>query len=97
MGREYAEMGQRIAEQVRESVRQSLDESGIHGHGRHRHFGFHFGRHRHGVDFEPRETRGEEKPRGPAAGTPERQAILDAIARGELSVDEAVKKLIGEE
>lgn len=92
----YAQMGQRIAEQVRESVRQSLDESGIRGYGRHRHFGFRFGGHRHKHDFEPGETRKEEKPHGPAAGTPERQAILDSIARGELGVDEAIKKLTGE-
>jgi hypothetical protein len=39
----------------------------------------------------------EQEPRGPVARTPERQAILDAIARGELSVDDAIKKLTSEE
>lgn len=45
---------------------------------------------------ESSEAPAEEKPRGPVAGSPERKAILDAIARGELSVDEAIRKLTGE-
>jgi hypothetical protein len=39
----------------------------------------------------------EVKSSGPAAGSPERQAILDAIARGELSVDDAIRKIRGED
>ena len=89
----YGDMGRQIAEQVRESVEQSLNESGIRHHGKYRHFGFRF----HGRDDAASEERAPDKPRGPAAGTPERQAILDAIARGELSVDDAIKKLTGEE
>lgn len=38
----------------------------------------------------------EPKPSGPPAGSPERKAILDAIARGEISVDDAIRKLNGE-
>ncbi len=97
MGREYAEMGRQIADQVKESVEQSLNESGIRRHGRHQYSGFPFDGRRRDRDAAPREPHAEEKPRGPAAGTPERQAILDAIARGELNVDEAIKKLTGEE
>jgi Putative adhesin len=96
MGREYAEMGHQIAEQVRESVQQSLGEFGMRDHRSHPPFGFRFGGHRRERDTAPREPHAEEKPRGPAAGTPERQAILDAIARGELNVDDAIKKLTGE-
>ena len=92
----YGDMGRRIAEQVRESVQQSLEHSGIRVRGWHRHFGFQFGGRRHHRESDRHEERAEQKPRGPAAGTPERQAILDAIARGELSVDEAINKLTGE-
>ncbi len=88
-------MGRQIAEQVRESVEQSLHESGIRHHGKHRPFGFRY--HGRDRDTAAREERAADKPHGPAAGTPERQAILDAIARGELSVDEAIKKLSGEQ
>ncbi len=88
-------MGRQIAEQVRESVEQSLNESGIRHHGKYHHFGFRF--HERDRDNAAREEHAPDQPRGPAAGTPERQAILDAIARGELSVDDAIKKLTGEE
>lgn len=104
--REFADMGQRIAREVRESMRDSMRDSiresvrGARGMMRpkikiEKHFDKH---HRHrdeeraeGIHVE------EQKPRGPAAGSPERQAILDAIARGELNVDDAIKKLRGEE
>lgn len=90
----YAQMGRRISDEVRQSVRASLAEAGIHEHRRKHHW-------RVGVgicddETAPREEPVEEKPRGPAAGSPERQAILDAIARGELNVDDAIKKLRGE-
>jgi DUF4097 and DUF4098 domain-containing protein YvlB len=90
----YAQMGRRIAEQVRASVHASLAEAGIHEHRRK-----HLWRIGLGIDDDEVATREEpveEKPRGPAAGSPERQAILDAIARGELGVDDAIKKLRGE-
>jgi len=92
--RQYAEMGRRIAEEVRQSVRASLAEAGMREHRRKHHW-------RIGIGIGDEETRPREeplaeKPRGPAAGSPERQAILDAIARGELSVDDAIKKLRGE-
>ena len=90
----YAEMGRRIAEEVRESVHASLAEAGIHEHRRK-----HYWRVGVGIDGDevaPREEPAEEKPRGPVAGSPARQAILDAIARGELNVDDAIKKLRGE-
>jgi hypothetical protein len=90
---QYAEMGRRIAEEVRESVHASLAEAGIHEHRRKHHW-------RVGIglddDVAAREEPREEQPRGPAAGSPERKAILDAIARGELNVDDAIKKLRGE-
>lgn len=103
--REFADMGQRIAREVRESMRDSMRDSiresvrGARGMMRpkikiEKHFGRH---HRHDHEDRVEEIRDEEKkPRGPAAGSPERQAILDAIARGELNVDDAIKKLRGE-
>ena len=91
----YGDLGRQIAEQVRESVHKSLADSGIPRHRKHHRVEFRFGGRRHG-ESQPREEQVEQKPRGPAAGTPERQAILDAIARGEMSVDEAIQKLTGE-
>jgi hypothetical protein len=105
MGQEYAEMGRRIAEDVKQSVKESLHTSlernlGAHGrHERHRH------ERRHVVivhqDDASDQVRTQEPvqaaPRGPAPGSPERQAILDAISRGEMNVDDAIKKLSGEE
>jgi len=89
----YRKMGQRLAEQVRASVRASLADAGIQPHRHKRHW-------RIGIGIDDSETLQEEplanKPRGPASGSPERQAILDAIARGELNVDDAIKKLRGE-
>jgi hypothetical protein len=98
-GAPFARMGQQIAAEVQQSVRQSTGGFGFPGrHGKH---GWMFKMRRHGHqhkhDREPAEGRVEDKPRGPAAGSPERQAILDAIARGELSVDDAIRKLTGEE
>jgi DUF4097 and DUF4098 domain-containing protein YvlB len=91
---QYSQMGRRIADEVRQSVRASLAGAGIHEHRRKHHWRVGIG----GCDDEsaPREEPAEEKPRGPVAGSPERQAILDAIARGELNVDDAIKKLRGE-
>jgi len=48
-------------------------------------------------DETPTQEPVQAAPRGPAPGSPERQAILDAIARGEMNVDDAIKKLTGEE
>ena len=87
---------------MRDSMRDSIRESmrGVPGTMRpkikiEKHFGR---RHRHHDEEREEEIRMEEqKPHGPAAGSPERQAILDAIARGELNVDDAIKKLRGEE
>ncbi len=90
---QYAEMGRRIAEEVRQSVHASLAEAGIREHRRKHHWRIGIGI---ADDDAPRAEPVAEKPRGPAAGSPERQAILDAIARGELSVDDAIKKLRGE-
>ena len=56
--------------------------------------------HRYGYDkdrVEKSQDAKDAKPRGPAAGSPERAAILDAIARGELNVEDAIKKLREEE
>ncbi|MGE5263949.1 MAG: hypothetical protein ACM3S0_11260, partial [Acidobacteriota bacterium] len=93
MGQDFAEMGRRIAEETRQSVEESLAGFGIHHHGRHhphRRMGH---AEREAQRPEPPE---ETKPRGPEAGSAERQAILDAIARGELSVDDAIRKIRGE-
>jgi len=104
--REFADMGQRIAREVRESMRDSMRDSiresvrGARGIMRpkikiEKHLGRH---HRHHGEEREEEIRvDEQKPHGPAAGSSERQAILDAIARGELNVDDAIKKLRGEE
>ncbi len=119
----FAGMGQRIAEDVRRSVEESMKGTPwskpghwdwIFGHERRK--GHEHKHHKHWKGFagspfvseEPPPAEGaptaEEtppmearEPRGPAAGSPERKAILDAIARGELSVDEAIRKLTGEE
>lgn len=89
MGKEYKDLGRQISEEVKQSVNASLGKWGIH-HGR-RHHHIHASRQEETVEVEP-----EEPARGPAAGSPERQAILDAIARGELSVDEAIRRINGE-
>ena len=90
----YGDLGRHIAEQVRKSIHQSWEDSDIPRRSKSHHVEFRFAGRRRG-ETQPREER-TEKPRGPAAGTPERQAILDAIARGELSVDAAIQKLTGE-
>lgn len=88
MGQQWQEMGQRIAEEVHESVQESLRGMGGPHHGP---------RHRRGNEVDEYETPAEEKSRGPAPGSPERKEILDAIARGELSVDDAIRKLRGDD
>ena len=101
----FADMGQRIAAEVRKSVNESLADMPMpevrtgrhhfqirmHRPGRH-----HEHRHDREEEYESREEPAEEEATGPVAGSPERKAILDAIARGELSVDDAIKKLTGE-
>ncbi len=88
MGQQWRDMGQQIAQEVQESVQESLRGAGISHHGR---------RHRFGAEVDEFETPAEEKSRGPAPGSPERKKILDAIARGELNVDDAIRKLRGED
>lgn len=95
MGQDYAEMGRQIAEEARRSVQESLARSGIHA--RHHPHHEHGRRTRRSEDTDIPEPPRETKPSGPAAGSPERQAILDAIARGELSVDDAIRKIRGED
>lgn len=104
-GADLGRLGRRIAADVkhsiRASVRQTLRESlGDMRRSKERaklraEIRLHRGEHHreHVAHAEPSET----KPHGPAAGSPERQAILDAIARGEMNVDEAIRKLTGEE
>lgn len=102
MGQEIAEKvrasvgemprGHAIAEQVRESVRASLGD--WKRHGRHRII---IRKHHHPDEDETAfEEPLEETPPKPTLTSAERQAILDAIAHGELSVDDAIKKLRGE-
>ncbi|MBI5651906.1 MAG: DUF4097 family beta strand repeat protein [Chloroflexi bacterium] len=99
--REFAEMGQRIAKEVRESVRASLGDVRVKARvGKHQ-FGFHGFRHRHPEPPIPPippipPMPPQREARGLAEGSPERKAILDAIARGEMNVDDAIKKLKGE-
>lgn len=102
MGEEFRDMGQRIAREVRESLRDSMRDSirnSVRGARPQIRIDKHMSRRRHAHDEERAEDIRveEQKPHGPAAGSPERQAILDAIARGELNVDDAIKKLRGEE
>ncbi|MBI5304244.1 MAG: DUF4097 family beta strand repeat protein [Chloroflexi bacterium] len=89
-GEDWGGFGRRIADEVRENVFRSLGNMRVQArvtrHREHRH-----GRHAPDATREP-----SPRPRGPVAGSPERQAILDAISRGELSVDDAIKKLRGE-
>ncbi len=90
----FATMGQEIAQETQQAVEESLAQFGLHGH-RHRHR-FEFHGHMHPEPAEPRPTPEPTAAQGPTAGSPERRAILDAIARGELSVDDAIRKLRGE-
>jgi hypothetical protein len=92
MHRHFAQMGQAIAEEVRQSVRASLaDLPMANQHRRHR---FEIRTHDHGDDASAwKESTATFKP---ALSETERKAILDAIGRGELSVDEGIKKLRGE-
>jgi hypothetical protein len=83
MGQEMAAMGRRLAQEVHESVEESLVRAGLDGRRR---------RYVYGRPGEPAAIgRG-----APVADSAERKAILDAIARGELSVDDAVRRLGGE-
>ncbi|MBI5032801.1 MAG: DUF4097 family beta strand repeat protein [Chloroflexi bacterium] len=102
----FADMGQRIAAEVRKSVNESLADLRVpEVRARRHHFEVRMHRpgrhheHRHDRDDkdESRNEPVEEETSGPVAGSPERKAILDAIARGEMSVDDAIRKLTGEE
>jgi hypothetical protein len=89
---EFARLKQQIKEKVRQSVRAAVADT---LKARHQiHIQMHRRAHRH--TDEDRRNESTESSCGPVAGSPERQAILDAIARGELSVDDAIKKLTGE-
>lgn len=91
---EFARLKQQIKEEVRQSVRAAMADA---LNARHQiHIQLHRRAHRHARADEDRREESPEPPRGPVAGSPERQAILDAVARGELSVDDAIKKLTGE-
>ena len=86
---EFADRGQRIAQEVHESVRESLKGWRAQAHPRVK-IKKHWGRwHPREDDEHEEEVRAEERPRGPKPGSSERQSILDAIARGELNVDQA--------
>lgn len=85
---EFVRLKKQIKEEVRQSVRAAMAE---------------VKNARHQIRIEMHRRAREdcceepvEASRGPAAGSPERQALLDAIARGELSVDDAIKKLTGD-
>ena len=108
IGVSFARLGQEIAAEVRQSVHKSLADIRLPEMRAHRHRvelrmhrpDRHSHEHRrdHDRDREPAPVQPpaqEESPR-PAAGSPERKAILDAIARGELNVDDAIKKLSGD-
>jgi hypothetical protein len=101
----FAGMGERIAADVRRSVEESMrgkwqgpmhwDWCGEHVHRGHPKPWKH--REREEREAQSASAVPEQAPRGPAPGSPERKAILDAIARGELSVDDAIRKLTGNE
>lgn len=85
---ELARLKHEIKEEVRQSVRAALAD---------------VKNARHQIRIEMRRRAREdcceepvEASRDPVAGSSERQAILDAIARGEMSVDDAIKKLTGD-
>lgn len=88
IGKEFGGLGRQIADEVRQSVHESLADMNI----RHRH-----GRSRRSMHEEREPHPQEEQSAGFAPGSPERKAILDAIARGEMSVDEAIRRINGEE
>jgi hypothetical protein len=84
----FARMGQEIAQEVRASVRASLADIPQPKHHRHHRVEFHL------HDDEPE----AEEPQAvkPGLSQTDRKAILDAIGRGEMSVDDGIKKLRGE-
>jgi hypothetical protein len=84
----FARMGQEIAQEVRASVRASLADIPQPKHHRHHRVEFHL------HDDEP----AAEEPQAvnPGLSQTDRKAILDAIGRGEMSVDDGIKKLRGE-
>jgi hypothetical protein len=96
----FARMGQEIAEETRQAVEESLAEFGVHGrrHNERSSFGHRFEFHGHSrpEHGEPQPAPERDQPRGPTPGSPERKEILDAIARGEMSVDDAIRKLRGQ-
>lgn len=89
LGQDFARMGQEIAEEVHGSLRASLQDLPRHGR---RHFVIKPHRHRD-ERADAAETPVETTPQPSPV---DRQAILDAVARGELSVDDAIKKIRGE-
>ncbi|MBI3914185.1 MAG: hypothetical protein HY327_08385 [Chloroflexi bacterium] len=96
MGAEIAADARKIGMEVRRQVRESLvDSMGDWRAAKKVKHRVRFG-HVHEED-DAEEMPRAEKPRGPAAGSPDRQTILDAVARGEMNVDDAIKKIRGEE
>ncbi|MCL4490275.1 MAG: DUF4097 family beta strand repeat-containing protein [Chloroflexi bacterium] len=94
-GAEFAGMGEQIAAEVHDSILQSLADFKMHGRRGQPWF-------RSWVPPEEQTSQGqptpppvEEQP-APSVSPAERKAILDAIERGELSVDEAIRRLKGE-
>lgn len=95
IGAEFSDLGQRIAAEVRQNVQESLGNIRIKGRfGRHH---FHARRHEHRHRQEAERASAPDQPHESAQDSAERKAILDAIARGEISVDDAIRKLRGEE
>jgi hypothetical protein len=93
IGAEFADLGQRIAAEVRQNIQESLGNVHIKGRfGRHH---FH-ARREHRYRQEPERASAQDQPRESAQDAAERKAILDAIARGEISVNDAIRKLRGE-
>ncbi len=88
MGQEMAAMGRRLAREVHQSVEESLVRAGIYGRRRYYAYGWP-GEPALSMHTAPADAES-------TAGAAERKAILDAIARGELSVDDAIRKLGGQ-
>lgn len=98
-GEDWGAFGRRIAEEVRENVQRSLGnvrvEAHIARHREHRRPHRHMREHARTPEQAPTPAN-QPASSAPAEGSPERKALLDAIARGELSVDDAIRKLRGE-
>lgn len=95
IGAEFAGMGEQIAAEVHNSILQSLSDFKMQGRRGQPWFRCWTPPQEEGQTPEPSSAGVQEQP-APSVSPAERKAILDAIERGELTVDEAIRKLNGE-